>query len=86
MVIIFLRFKDKNYLFMNSRFRVGVHAVVTYPLFDTFIMMIIVGSSIALAAEDPVDEKSERNQILTYFDYVFTCIFAIEMTLKVLYY
>ena len=86
MVIIFLRFKDKNNLFMNSRFRVGVHAVVTYPFFDTFIMMIIVGSSIALAAEDPVDEKSERNQILTYFDYVFTCIFAIEMTLKVLYY
>jgi hypothetical protein len=65
------------------RFRVFVHAVVTYPFFDTFIMIIIVGSSIALAAEDPVDEKSERNEILTYFDYIFTCIFALEMVLKV---
>ena len=46
-------------------------------------MIIIVGSSIALAAEDPVDEKSERNVILTYFDYIFTCIFAVEMLLKV---
>jgi hypothetical protein len=65
------------------RFRVGVHAMVTYPFFDTFIMIIIVGSSIALAAEDPVDEKSERNEILAYFDYIFTCIFAVEMVLKV---
>jgi hypothetical protein len=56
---------------------------VTYPFFDTFIMIIIVGSSIALAAEDPVDEKSERNEILAYFDYIFTCIFAVEMVLKV---
>ena len=65
------------------RFRVAVHFVVTYPFFDTFIMLIIIGSSIALAAEDPVDEKSERNQVLTYFDYIFTCIFAVEMVLKV---
>ena len=46
-------------------------------------MIIIIGSSIALAAEDPVDESSDRNVILTYFDYIFTCIFAIEMALKV---
>ena len=60
-----------------------MHAIVTYPFFDTFIMIIIVASSIALAAEDPVDEKSARNQLLAYFDYVFTCIFAVEMVLKV---
>ena len=60
-----------------------VHAIVTYPFFDTFIMMIIIGSSIALAAEDPVEEKSDRNVILTYFDYIFTAIFAVEMLLKV---
>ena len=65
------------------RFRKAVHAIVTYPFFDTFIMIIIIGSSVALAAEDPVDEKSERNQLLTYFDYIFTCIFAFEMVLKV---
>lgn len=46
-------------------------------------MIIIILSSIALAAEDPVQEQSERNHILTYFDYVFTGIFAVEMVLKV---
>lgn len=46
-------------------------------------MIIIILSSITLAAEDPVEESSERNLILTYFDYIFTFIFAVEMFLKV---
>lgn len=40
-------------------------------------------SSIALAAEDPVDENSYRNEILNYFDYAFTGVFAIELLLKI---
>lgn len=63
--------------------RIFVHGIVTFPFFDTFIMIIIIMSSVALAAEDPVVENSERNHVLTYFDYVFTGIFAIEMILKV---
>jgi len=51
--------------------------------FDFFIMVVISLSSIALAAEDPVDEESTRNNILEYFDYAFTCVFTIEMILKV---
>jgi hypothetical protein len=51
--------------------------------FDFFIMVVISLSSIALAAEDPVDEESTRNTILEYFDYAFTCVFTIEMILKV---
>jgi hypothetical protein len=62
--------------------RICVHGIVTLPCFDTFIMIIIILSSIALAAEDPVQEQSKRNHILTYFDYVFTGIFAVEMILK----
>ena len=58
--------------------------MVTYPFFDTLIMIIIILSSIALAAEDPVEEKSPRNKILTYFDYIFTTIFAVEMILKII--
>lgn len=53
--------------------------------FDFFIMVVISLSSIALAAEDPVDEESTRNTILEYFDYAFTCVFTIEMILKVSY-
>jgi hypothetical protein len=53
--------------------------------FDFFIMVVISLSSIALAAEDPVDEESTRNTILEYFDYAFTCVFTVEMILKVSY-
>lgn len=65
--------------------RIFVHGIVTIPCFDTFIMIIIILSSITLAAEDPVQESSQRNHVLTYFDYVFTGIFALEMFLKVSY-
>ena len=38
-------------LFSENSFRVGIHTIVTFPLFDVFIMLVIVASSIALAAE-----------------------------------
>lgn len=47
-------------------------------------MLIITMSSIALAAEDPVDEHSHRNEILNYFDYAFTGVFTVEMLLKII--
>ncbi|XP_033611778.1 voltage-dependent calcium channel type A subunit alpha-1 isoform X2 [Cryptotermes secundus] len=64
--------------------RRGAHYVVNMKYFDFFIMIVISLSSIALAAEDPVDEESTRNTILEYFDYAFTCVFTIEMILKIL--
>ena len=51
--------------------------------FDLFIMIVICASSIALAAEDPVEEHSPRNRILNAFDFVFTGVFTVEMVLKV---
>jgi voltage-dependent calcium channel N type alpha-1B len=63
--------------------RVGLHWFVTKPFFDGFIMFVILLSSVALAAEDPVEEQHPRNLLLKYFDYVFTAIFAIECSLKV---
>ena len=59
------------------------HFVVNLRYFDLFIMIVICASSIALAAEDPVKAVSNRNEILNYFDYVFTGVFAIELLLKV---
>lgn len=58
------------------------HWIVTLRYFDLFIMLVIGGSSLSLAAEDPVDENSQRNQILGYIDYAFTGVFTIEMLLK----
>lgn len=63
--------------------RRGAHWVVNLKYFDFFIMIVISLSSIALACEDPVDEDSEKNQLLNLFDYGFTCVFTIELVLKV---
>ncbi|EGK96851.1 AGAP002578-PC [Anopheles gambiae str. PEST] len=63
--------------------RCGAHWVVNLRYFDFFIMVVISLSSIALAAEDPVEEDSPRNKILNFFDYAFTGVFTIEMLLKI---
>ncbi|CAO1437735.1 unnamed protein product [Diamesa serratosioi] len=63
--------------------RRAAHWVVNLKYFDFFIMVVISLSSIALACEDPVDEDSEKNKILNYFDYAFTCVFTMELLFKV---
>lgn len=47
------------------------------------VMAVICFSSIALSAEDPVDDDAPRNTVLQYMDYCFTGVFALEMCLKV---
>uniref|UniRef100_A0A182JGJ8 Voltage-dependent calcium channel type A subunit alpha-1 n=2 Tax=Anopheles atroparvus TaxID=41427 RepID=A0A182JGJ8_ANOAO len=64
--------------------RRAAHWVVNLQYFDFFIMIVISLSSIALAAEDPVQEHSPRNKVLNNLDYAFTCVFTIEMLLKVI--
>lgn len=66
-----------------TRIRCAAHWVVNLKYFDFFIMLIISLSSMALAAEDPVEEKSARNIMLNRLDYAFTGVFTIEMLLKV---
>ncbi|GJQ73114.1 hypothetical protein Trydic_g1743 [Trypoxylus dichotomus] len=64
--------------------RKGAHWVVNLRYFDFFIMIVICLSSIALACENPVIEKTTANEILNNFDYAFTGVFAIEMLLKII--
>ncbi|KAM6094040.1 voltage-dependent L-type calcium channel subunit alpha-1C isoform 3-T3 [Chlamydotis macqueenii] len=66
----------------NNRFRVHCHRIVNDNIFTNLILFFILLSSISLAAEDPVRHLSFRNQILFYFDIVFTVIFTIEIALK----
>lgn len=47
-------------------------------------MVVICLSSMALAAEDPVNEDSSWNLILDRLDYAFTGVFAVEMLLKII--
>lgn len=67
----------------TSTVRKAAHWVVNLKYFDTFIMLVIILSSIALLAEDPVNENSPTNKFLNYVDYCFTGVFAVEMFLKV---
>ncbi|XP_027058824.1 voltage-dependent N-type calcium channel subunit alpha-1B-like [Pocillopora damicornis] len=66
--------------------RKACHWLVNLRHFDNFILVIILISSVLLALEDPVYENSKRNQVLTYFDYVFTTIFAMEVIVKLIDY
>ncbi|KAG5329127.1 CAC1A protein, partial [Acromyrmex charruanus] len=68
----------------TNSIRRGAHWIVNFRYFDFFIMLVILLSSIALAAEDPVVQDAPRNKILSYFDYAFTGVFTVEMVLKII--
>lgn len=73
-------------LMVCGRIRSLCHFVVNLKYFDTFIMIVICASSVALAWEDPVHgESSSKNQVLKYLDDIFTGVFTVEMILKVRY-
>ena len=66
-----------------QRIRVVVHSIVSTKYFEMVVMGVICLSSMSLAAEDPIDESSDRNRYLKYMDYCFTLVFTIELVLKV---
>ncbi|XP_056276374.1 voltage-dependent R-type calcium channel subunit alpha-1E-like [Pseudoliparis swirei] len=76
---------DSMFIFKASNpIRRVCHYVVTMRYFEMTILLVIVASSIALAAEDPVCTNSDRNKVLRYFDYVFTGVFTFEMIIKMI--
>ncbi|KAK7579828.1 hypothetical protein V9T40_000457 [Parthenolecanium corni] len=79
-----LPYTSMFFLSPTNSVRRFAHWVVNLKYFDMFIMVVIVLSSMALATEDPVDEKSERNKYLNHLDHCFTGVFAVEMFLKVI--
>nr|AEJ87268.1 voltage operated calcium channel Cav1B [Dugesia japonica] len=70
----------------NNRFRKFCHFICNHPHFGNIVLVCIMVSSAMLAAEDPLDAESPRNKILNYFDYLFTSVFTVEITLKVITY
>ncbi|KAF5896241.1 voltage-dependent N-type calcium channel subunit alpha-1B-like isoform X3, partial [Clarias magur] len=60
------------------------HYVVNLRYFEMCILMVITMSSIALAAEDPVNAAAFRNNVLKYLDYIFTGVFTFEMVIKMI--
>ena len=45
-------------IYSENSFRCTIHAIVTFPLFDVFIMLVIVASSISLAAEVLINDEN----------------------------
>ncbi|UYV76435.1 hypothetical protein LAZ67_14000397 [Cordylochernes scorpioides] len=70
----------------TNKFRIICHCFVNHPYFCNFILVCILISSAMLAAEDPLDAASDRNRVLNYFDYFFTSVFTIEISLKAIAY
>ncbi|XP_075591509.1 ca[2+]-channel protein alpha[[1]] subunit D isoform X4 [Dermatophagoides farinae] len=70
----------------TNRFRVACHRFINHNYFGNVVLMCIIISSTMLAAEDPLNAFSYRNIILNYFDYFFTTIFTIEISLKTIAY
>ncbi|XP_035510971.1 voltage-dependent P/Q-type calcium channel subunit alpha-1A [Morone saxatilis] len=75
-------FSSMFILSTTNPFRRACHYVCTLRYFEMVILLVIAMSSIALAAEDPVWPESPRNNVLRYFDYVFTGVFTFEMLIK----
>lgn len=70
----------------TNSFRVFCNKIVNHSIFTNAVLVCILVSSAMLAAEDPLQAQSPRNTILNYFDYFFTTVFTVEITLKVVVY
>ncbi|KAJ8376492.1 hypothetical protein SKAU_G00070720 [Synaphobranchus kaupii] len=76
---------DSMFIFSATNpVRKACHYVVNLRYFEMCILLVIVASSVALAAEDPVATLSYWNKVLRYFDYVFTGVFTFEMIIKMI--
>ncbi|XP_064604467.1 muscle calcium channel subunit alpha-1-like isoform X3 [Liolophura sinensis] len=70
----------------TNKFRVLCHKICNHSYFGNIVLACILISSAMLAAEDPLNANSDRNQILNYFDYFFTSVFTIEILIKIFSY
>lgn len=67
-------------------FRIFCYQLCTHPYFVNSVLVMICVSSLLLAVEDPLGNDIQRNEILEYFDYIFTGIFTVEIMVKLIAY
>lgn len=59
--------------------------MIRTKVFDSFILLLIVASTVTLALDEPLsDPDSKMNMILYYLDLGFTLVFSIECILKMI--
>jgi hypothetical protein len=67
--------------------RRSCEALVSHKLFEQFILLVILASSVSLAMDSPLlDPSSATAALLTSTNYIFTAIFVAEMLLKIIAY
>ncbi|XRB09621.1 voltage-gated cation channel [Pycnococcus provasolii] len=80
-----LRYRKNSFMLFSegNRFRRMCKAVVSHKSFEGLILTLICIGGVFLAIDDPrLDKKSALKQVLVYCDMVFTCIYTVEMLLK----
>jgi hypothetical protein len=71
----------------SSKFRRACAKIVSYNYFDSFILFMIVMSTILLTLENPLDDPNgDFVDILFKIDIAVSIIFVIELLLKVFVY
>eukprot|EP00794_Sanderia_malayensis_P006217 gene6217-6933_t len=63
----------------ENKIRQLCYRLAVNKIFINLILVMIIMSSIALAAEDPLNRDKLRNKILDYLDIIFTAAFTFEM-------
>ncbi|XP_072916344.1 voltage-dependent T-type calcium channel subunit alpha-1H [Hemitrygon akajei] len=73
------------YLFApQNRFRIMCQKVIAHKMFDHVVLVFIFLNCITIALERPeIDPSSTERMFLSVSNYIFTAIFVVEMTLKV---
>lgn len=78
-----IRFENTRWGKRAWKIRCLAYALVEHKYFETFIITMILASSIALAIEDVyLEERPTLEQILQITDKFFTTVFIIEMFIK----
>ncbi|GFG39870.1 hypothetical protein Cfor_08850, partial [Coptotermes formosanus] len=70
----------------SNRIRVFCHWLCNHSYFGNVILACIMISSAMLAAEEPLQSETPRNEILSKFDVFFTSVFTVEICLKMISY
>jgi len=65
--------------------RVACATVVNFKHFDYCVLAVILGSTISLTLENPLDDPTgQKTRALNYIDISFTSLFGLECALKVI--
>ncbi|XP_075435942.1 voltage-dependent T-type calcium channel subunit alpha-1G isoform X3 [Ascaphus truei] len=68
----------------HSKFRMICNKIIAHKMFDHVVLVIIFLNCITIAMERPkIEPQSAERIFLTLSNYIFTCIFLAEMTVKV---